>query len=150
GVKLGAGPKSSGSGGAQQGMPTNEGANGGLLLLLGGGLFRLFHRHGSRALIRWSLRALRGGLRGSRRGRDGVGGSRLRFVLGALLLDLAPVGDRRVVLLQRIGEHVSAGAVGDEVEVVGGSRIKRRLDRRPPRVADRRRRLTVDLVGVVA
>ena len=34
-----------------------------------------------------------------------------------IALDLAPVGDRGVVLLQGVGEGVAAGAVGDEVEV---------------------------------
>ena len=82
-----------------------------------------------------------------RRGRGGrlVGaGGRVRLGL-QLLLAGAPLEDVGVVVLQRLGEDVAAGAVGDEIELLGVGRIEHGLDRGAARVADRRRRQAVDL-----
>ena len=40
-------------------------------------------------------------------------------LFGTLLLDLAPTRDVFVVLVERIGKHVTAGSVGHEIEIIG-------------------------------
>src|SRR5690242_20137854 len=64
------------------------------------------------------LEALLRGRRRCRAGRSSVGGSLRRF-LGLLLLDGAPAGDVLVVLVEGGRKDVAAGAVGDEIEVLG-------------------------------
>ena len=54
-----------------------------------------------------------------------------------------------IVLIEARREDVAAGAVGDEIEVLGLGRLQHRLDRRAPRIGDRRRRQAIDLIGVV-
>ena len=61
-----------------------------------------------------------------------------------------PVGrDIAIVLGQRLGEHVAALAVGDEIDLVRFRGIERRFQRRTAGITDRRRRQTIDLIGVV-
>lgn len=81
---------------------------------------------------------------------DGIGGHLVHLAAGcARLLDLAPVGDVAVVVLQRLGEDVPARAVRDEVEVLRTRRGRHSFQRRAPGIGDRARRQAVDLVGVV-
>ena len=80
-------------------------------------------------------------------GRAGRAGARAVAAV-ALPLDLPPAGDVAVVLLQRAGEGVAAGAVGDEVEVVRLRRPRRRAQRLPPGRGDGRRRQAAVAVGV--
>ena len=84
-------------------------------------------------------------LRGSCRG----GG---RF--GALLLalgpfDLTPARDIVIMGIEARRKRMAAGAVGDEIEVLGLGRLQHGLDRRAPGIGDRSWRQAVDLVGVV-
>ena len=60
-----------------------------------------------------------------------AGGNRVRreLVLG-VLLDLAPARDILLMLVERLGEGVAAGAVGDEEQVRGMGGIGDRLHRR--------------------
>src|SRR5262245_3531082 len=90
-------------------------------------------------------------------------GSRLRPPLGVgilrrrlrrrlaleILFHQAPLLHVGVVILEGFGEGVAAAAVGHKVELAGFARPQHGLDRLPPRVADRRRRQPVDLIGVV-
>ena len=73
----------------------------------------------------------------------------LRRFLGLLLLERPPAGDILVVLFERRGEDVAAGAVGDEIEIVGLGRIGDRFERGTAGIGDRPRRQAVDDVGVV-
>ena len=66
-----------------------------------------------------------------------------------VLLDLPPMRDVLEMLVQRLRERVAAGAVGDEIELLRPHRVRRRLERRFARIADRSRRQAVDIVGVV-
>ena len=78
-----------------------------------------------------------------------LGGAGLGGVLGLLLLQRAVAGDVLVVLFERRGKDVAAGAVGDEIEVVGLGRVGDGLERRTAGIGDRRRRQAVDQIGVV-
>ena len=62
--------------------------------------------------------------------------------------DVAQFGDVAVVVGQRVGESVAAGAVGDEVKLVGRRRVEHRLDGGPARIADGGGRQAVDQIGV--
>ncbi len=61
----------------------------------------------------------------------------------------APAGDVPVVLVERSGKGVAAGAVGDEVELVAARGCSTARQRRAAGIGDRPRRQPVDDVGVV-
>ena len=60
------------------------------------------------------------------------------------LLDLAPARDVALVLVVGLREGVAAGAVGDEIEVLGARRIGDRLERGAAGIGDRPRRQALD------
>ena len=66
-----------------------------------------------------------------------------------LLLDNAQARDILLVLLVIFREHMSAGAVGDEIELLGARRLGGRLERGAARIGNRRRRQAIDHIGVV-
>ena len=72
---------------------------------------------------------------------------RLRLLAGPL--DLPPAGDVALVTLQRVGEGVAAGAVGDEEQILGPRRVGDRLQSRAAGIGDRAGRQALDHVGVV-
>ncbi|QTK79023.1 hypothetical protein AT6N2_C1246 [Agrobacterium tumefaciens] len=52
------------------------------------------------------------------------------------------------MLFKRLGKHVTARAIGNEIEIVGAPWIGDRLKRCPARIGDRRRRQALDDIGV--
>src|SRR5690349_19735821 len=68
------------------------------------------------------------------------GGSLLRFLGPDLTLDLSPLHDILIVLLERGREDMTACSVGNEIKVFRLGRFQHRLDRCAPGTGDRRRR----------
>ena len=58
--------------------------------------------------------------------------------------------DVGLMLGERVGEDVAAGAVGDEIERLGRRRVEHRGDRVPARIGDRADRQAGHRIGVVA
>ena len=59
------------------------------------------------------------------------------------------MGDVLQMLIERFGEDMPAGSVGDKVEILAVSRVRDRFERRPAGVANRSGRQPVDDVGVI-
>ena len=79
--------------------------------------------------------------------RNGRAGRRLSRA--DLPFGLAPDLNGLVVIAQRRREGMAAVAVGDEIEILRLCGVERRLDGGSARVGNRRRRQSVDLVGIV-
>src|SRR6266540_1583203 len=77
------------------------------------------------------IRLVAGGRRRRRRG--------LRRQRVPALLDLAQARDVLLMLVEVVGERVTPGAVGDEIEFLGPGRIGGGFERRAPRIGDRTR-----------
>jgi hypothetical protein len=67
----------------------------------------------------------------------------------ALGLNLAPADDVGLVLRERRGKHVSAGAVCNEEERVRFCGVRGCFERRATRICDRCRRQAVDAIRIV-
>src|SRR5262249_41672970 len=76
-------------------------------------------------------------------------GDRLLRVL-LLRFDLAQPRDALLVLVERLGKSMPAGAVGNEEEFLGAPGARSGLERSFARIGDRPRRQAVDHIGVVA